>query len=500
MGRTRTAVGRTNSRAGSHGSDTPQTPARDSQHTGHRKTGRAPHISRPEELAPAGPVVLVDETAAATSTANLSAGSAAAAPRDTRGLSGGPGSGSKLKAARDSAGSKCSDRTAKFYYDTPRSASWVDDNAPPTPDFDEPEKVIESNMTALKRCRHKLNVHQGGAKKFFLGWNTEHDGNLSRQEMFDGFNHLHLGFTPAQADFLVRAFDADMSNSVEYHEFCQTMEMSDDDILKTVGAMSVIKPPPWIKPKGWKFTPHEQEKIKKTQANIQERMHQTFGGNPRDIRDAFLYMDKQRSGVLNRDDFVKTFKRIGVEVKPADLNLLLASLDNEAQKHNIPYTNFVKNFESQPAGSFNPFFPTDRIPGTEVVTRDQLENTGAPKSVQRKWSDSYGRDPRYRSSVPLSRNAALTCVVPCFSRPDSWSCCFRVSFPEVYRAKLRPGSCPPDYSDNPDFELVDEWRQSGKTIGREISTLKANKPIPPQDSVRSLLLCCPIFTCAGGVL
>ena len=61
-----------------------------------------------------------------------------------------------------------------------------------------------------------------------------------------------------------------------------------------------------------------------------------------------------------------------------------------------------------------------------------------------------------------------------------WS---RISFPEVYKAKLRPGSCPPDYSDNPDFELVDEWRQRGKTIGREISTLKANKPIPPHDSV-----------------
>ena len=53
----------------------------------------------------------------------------------------------------------------------------------------------------------------------------------------------------------------------------------------------------------------------------------------------------------------------------------------------------------------------------------------------------------------------------------------------MYKAELRPGSCPPDYSDNPDFELVDEWRRSGKTIGREISTLKANKPIPPQDSV-----------------
>ena len=292
-----------------------------------------------------------------------------------------------------------SDRTTKFQYDTPRSTSWVDEHAPPTPDFDQPEKVIASNMLALKRCRHKLNVQAGGAKKFFLGWNTEHDGNLSRQEMFDGFNQLHLKFTPAQADFLVRAFDADQSNSVEYHEFCQTMEMSDQQILDTVGAMSVLKPPRWIKPKGWKFNPHETRKIKSTQETIQNRMHQTFGGNPRDIRDAFLNMDKDRSGYLSKEDFIKAFDRIGVSVKHSELDLLLSSVDNEQQNHKIPYTNFVKNFESQPVGSFNPFFSTEKIPGTENVTREQLESTGAPMSLQQKWSDSYGRDPRYRSPI-----------------------------------------------------------------------------------------------------
>lgn len=309
--------------------------------------------------------------------------------------------------------SRRSTKTPNFEYDTPRSTSWKDEHAPPTPDFDEPEKVIESNMTALKRCRHKLNVHMGGAKKYFLGWNTEHDGNLSRDEMYKGFAHLNLGFTAAQADFLVRAFDADASNSVEYHEFCQTMEMSDADILQTVGAMSVIKPPPWIKPKGWKFNPHETKMIKSTQKLIQQRMHQTFGGNPRDIRDAFLYMDKSRSGFLSKDDFLKAFARIGVDVKPPELDLLLASLDNDIQSHKIPYMNFVKSFESQPVGSFNPFFPTEKISGTEQVTQKQLDETGAPLAVRRKWSDSYGRDPRYRSpifSIPPTPLPLLLCI------------------------------------------------------------------------------------------
>jgi Ca2+-binding EF-hand superfamily protein len=342
-----------------------------------------------------------------------------------------------------------------FTYDTPKGSDWVDVNAPPTPDFDQPEKVIASNMLALKRCRHKLNVFKGGAKKYFLGWNTTGNGSLTREQMFKGFENLHLGFTQAQADFLVRAFDLDNSNSVEYHEFCHTMEMSDDDILKAVGSMSVIKPPPWIKPKGWKFNPHEERVARNVQQNIQERLHQTFGGNPRDIRNAFLTMDRERAGSLSKDDFVRGFDRIGVSVKPEQLDLLLASIDNKAQDHKVPYTTFVKNFESQPVGSFNPFEPTEKIPGTEFVSREQLETTGAPLAVQRKWNDSFGRDPRYR-----------------------------VSFPEVYRAKLRPESCPPDFSDNPDFELVDEWRQGGKTIGREISTLRSNKPIPPQESAQ----------------
>jgi Ca2+-binding EF-hand superfamily protein len=301
-----------------------------------------------------------------------------------------------------SAPSRQAPRTPQFGgYDSPKPEGYVDERMPPTPDFAEPEKVVESNMTALKRCRHKLNVHNGGAKKFFLNWNTKHDGNLSRGEMYQGFNHLNLDFTAAQADFLVRAFDADQSNSVEYHEFCKTMEMTDDDILAAVGAFSHFKPPPWIKPKGWEFNPYELNKIKRTQMLIQERMHQTFGGNPKDIRDAFLYMDKSRSGALSKDDFLKAFKRIGVDVKPHELELMLGHLDNKDQNHKIPYTNFVKNFEAQPAGSFNPFRPTERVPGTEHVTKEQLDSTGAPLSVQRKWNDSYGRDPRYRSRLCL---------------------------------------------------------------------------------------------------
>jgi hypothetical protein len=35
--------------------------------------------------------------------------------------------------------------------------------------------------------------------------------------------------------------------------------------------------------------------------------------------------------------------------------------------------------------------------------------------------------------------------------------------------------------------MIDAWRHAGKTIGKEIMTLKSNKPIPPADSVRECL-------------
>eukprot|EP00960_Hanusia_phi_P067590 766662-Hanusia_phi.AAC.2 len=77
-----------------------------------------------------------------------------------------------------------------------------------------------------------------------------------------------------------------------------------------------------------------------------------------------------------------------------------------------------------------------------------------------KWSNSYGRDRRY-------------CAV----------------FPDVYASPLRPGSCPPDFSDNKDFDQFFEWKKVGKVVGRELNSLKPSKPIPPKDSVSLPRVC-----------
>jgi hypothetical protein len=49
------------------------------------------------------------------------------------------------------------------------------------------------------------------------------------------FDSLRLGFSPAQIDFLVEVFDRDNSCSVEYGEFCSTMDLTDNEMIGAVG-------------------------------------------------------------------------------------------------------------------------------------------------------------------------------------------------------------------------------------------------------------------------
>eukprot|EP00961_Rhodomonas_salina_P054596 733278-Rhodomonas_salina.1 len=77
------------------------------------------------------------------------------------------------------------------------------------------EDGLKYNLAALRRCRHKLTVHQGGVKKYFQSWCKDRKGNLTRDDMAAGFKELNLGFNDEENDFLVRVFDRDKSNTIE---------------------------------------------------------------------------------------------------------------------------------------------------------------------------------------------------------------------------------------------------------------------------------------------
>jgi hypothetical protein len=58
------------------------------------------------------------------------------------------------------------------------------------------------------------------------------------------FHSLNLGFSPSQIDFLVDVFDMDKSKSIDYGEFCTTMQLTDNQIIGAQSrAASMCVPP-----------------------------------------------------------------------------------------------------------------------------------------------------------------------------------------------------------------------------------------------------------------
>mmetsp|Transcript_10449 Transcript_10449/g.34892 ORF Transcript_10449/g.34892 Transcript_10449/m.34892 type:complete len:306 (+) Transcript_10449:661-1578(+) len=235
------------------------------------------------------------------------------------------------------------------------------------------------------------------------------------------------------------------------------MEFPDDQLNSEVMSNSLLNPEKAVYPDGWQFTPIEKKKAKDLQSRLRDRIHQVFGNNPRNIREAFLSMDKERAGFLTKEDLKEFVAHMGIKDLDENLEIMLAcNLVPDAANTpgpGISYNKFVRFFEPEPVGSFNPFNPGVKIPGLEAAPKPLLTESQAPPEMMLKWSNSYGRDRRY-------------CSV----------------FPDVYTSPLRPGSCPPDFSDNKDFDQIWEWKKFGKIVGRELNSLKPSKPIPPKDS------------------
>lgn len=56
---------------------------------------------------------------------------------------------------------------------------------------------------------------------------------------FCSFDSLNLDFTPTQIDFLVDAIDSDGSKSIEYGEWCQTMELTDTEMIGQLESLGI---------------------------------------------------------------------------------------------------------------------------------------------------------------------------------------------------------------------------------------------------------------------
>ncbi|KAJ1493141.1 hypothetical protein T484DRAFT_1769305 [Baffinella frigidus] len=331
------------------------------------------------------------------------------------------------------------------------------DDPPPTAPVGSEDENLESNLLALKRCRHKLNIYAGGAKRYFMSWSGNRDGQLDREELRKGFDAMNLGFDQNQVNFLVRAFDADKSNSVDFSEFCKTMELTDSELVSTVcndstnaqpkwmlpDTVSTVchesmnAQPKWMLPEKWHFTSQDTGKIDKLKLDLQNRLHLNYGSDPMAMRRA------QRCGMVTRGDLIHSFAALGLQVPDKDVEMFMSAMCDKKQEGGIPphdvemfmsamcdkkeeggirYRSFLKYFEPGPVGSFNPFRPELPIdgsrPGAAKTSAEDVEEAngsnslsaecpGAAKTsaedveeVKDVWQGCFGRDSRYRVVFP----------------------------------------------------------------------------------------------------
>jgi len=321
------------------------------------------------------------------------------------------------------------------------------DDPPPTAPVGSEDENLESNLLALKRCRHKLNIYAGGAKRYFMSWSGNRDGQLDREELRKGFDAMNLGFDQNQVNFLVRAFDADKSNSVDFSEFCKTMELTDSELVSTVCHESMNAQPKWMLPEKWHFTSQDTGKIDKLKLDLQNRLHLNYGSDPMAMRRAFLVMDRQRCGMVTRGDLIHSFAALGLQVPDKDVEMFMSAMCDKKEEGGIRYRSFLKYFEPGPVGSFNPFRPELPIDGSRPgAAKTSAEDVEEVKDV---WQGCFGRDSRYR-----------------------------VVFPHLYGGAIRTTVTPQDFSGNRDTAHFYDWREQGKIVGGNLNRMPAKRPLP----------------------
>ena len=81
-------------------------------------------------------------------------------------------------------------------------------------------------------------------------------------------------------------------------------------------------------------------------------------------RDCFLRLDRDRDGVIGKEDLRWVAMELGMPMSDESLELTLSYCVADQIKHKggIDFMSFVKNFEACGIGSFNPYNPNKRLP------------------------------------------------------------------------------------------------------------------------------------------
>jgi hypothetical protein len=97
-------------------------------------------------------------------------------------------------------------------------------------------------------------------------------------------------------------------------------------------------------------------------------------------RETFLRLDADRDGLIGKEDLRQNLMELGMNMHDDSMELILSFCDT-SKKGGIDFHSFVKHFEANGRGWFNPFNPHKRLPSPPF--RPRADQT----------SPAYGRFP-----------------------------------------------------------------------------------------------------------
>lgn len=81
--------------------------------------------------------------------------------------------------------------------------------------------------------------------------------------------------------------------------------------------------PGWQRPKKWHFTPADHARAEDLRCKIRERLWASYGDDPTAMRRAFLSLDSDRAGVLDKSDMAHSFKKLGFDFPDQDVRVVI---------------------------------------------------------------------------------------------------------------------------------------------------------------------------------
>jgi len=245
-------------------------------------------------------------------------------------------------------------------------------------------KLQEDVDLVLSSIRRKLKDYLGpGAssarkiKESFAEMDGNRSGTIDKREFEKAMSVLRVEISAADIRILFERFDTN-SNGLDYHEFLELLDFNGGGKDEAPGV-------------GRAVSAQLKEDSDAVLASIRRKLENYLGpgaSSARKIKDAFLDIDSNKNGTIDKREFEKTMSVLRVEVNPADVRILFERFD---PNHNgLDYNEFIElvGFKQQSSGSRGD--EGKESSGVKISTQLRQDTDAIVASIRRKLEDYLG--------------------------------------------------------------------------------------------------------------